>query len=43
MKILYSVDELSSKEALEMSRGACYANCCADQYVNTGAQGCTSY
>lgn len=43
MKISYSVDEPSTKEALEMSRGACYANCCADQNVNTGSAGCTGY
>ncbi len=43
MKIEYLVDEPSSKEVLEMARGACFANCCADQYVNSGAAGCTGY
>jgi hypothetical protein len=43
MKINYSVEEPSNKTQMEMSRGACYANCCADQNVNTGSAGCTGY
>ena len=43
MNISYSVEEPSKKEQVEMYRGACFANCCADQNVNTGAAGCTGY